>query len=89
MWCWRKMEISWTDRVRNEEVLQIVKEKRNVLKTIRRKNAISIDHILCRNCLLNHFIEGKTEGRTEVTGRRGRKVYNYLITLRKRDVTVN
>jgi hypothetical protein len=21
MWCWRRMEISWTDHVRNEEVL--------------------------------------------------------------------
>jgi hypothetical protein len=27
MWCWRRMEkISWTDRVRNEEVLHRVKE---------------------------------------------------------------
>ena len=26
--------------------------------------------ILCRNCLLKHVIEGKTEGKTEVTGRR-------------------
>ena len=22
MWCWRRMEISWTDHVRNEEVLR-------------------------------------------------------------------
>jgi hypothetical protein len=30
MWCWRRMEkISWTDRVRNEEVLLRVNEKRN------------------------------------------------------------
>jgi len=21
MWCWSRMEISWTDRVRNEEIL--------------------------------------------------------------------
>jgi hypothetical protein len=35
MWCWRRMEISWTDRVRNEEVLQRVKEKRNILHTIK------------------------------------------------------
>jgi hypothetical protein len=28
MWCWRRMEkISWTDRVRNEEVLCMVKEE--------------------------------------------------------------
>jgi hypothetical protein len=29
MWCWRRMEkISWADHVRNEEVLNRVKEKR-------------------------------------------------------------
>jgi hypothetical protein len=29
MWCWRRMEkISWTDHVRNEEVLLRVKERR-------------------------------------------------------------
>jgi hypothetical protein len=28
MWCWRRMEkISWTDHVRNEEVLHRVKEE--------------------------------------------------------------
>jgi hypothetical protein len=30
MWCWRRIEkISWTDHVRNEEVLLRVKEQRN------------------------------------------------------------
>jgi hypothetical protein len=30
MWCWRRMEkISWTDHVRNEEVLLRVKQQRN------------------------------------------------------------
>ena len=29
MWCWRRIEkISWTDRVRNEEVLHRFKKKR-------------------------------------------------------------
>jgi hypothetical protein len=33
MWCWRRMEkISWTDHVRNEEVLLRVKEQRNILE---------------------------------------------------------
>jgi len=28
IWCWRRMEmINWTDRVRNEEILQIQGEK--------------------------------------------------------------
>jgi hypothetical protein len=34
MWCWWRMEkISWTDHVRNEEVLLRVKEQRNTLHT--------------------------------------------------------
>jgi hypothetical protein len=30
MWCWRRMEISWTDHVRDEEVLLRVKVKGKV-----------------------------------------------------------
>jgi hypothetical protein len=71
MWCWRRMEISWTDRVRNEEALHRVKEERNVLHTIKRRKANWIGHILRGNCLLKHVIEGKREGRREVTGGRG------------------
>jgi replicative superfamily II helicase len=65
-------KISWTDRVRNEEVLHRVKEERNIVHTIKRK-ANWIGHILRRNCLLKHVIEGKLEGRIEMTGRRGRR----------------
>jgi hypothetical protein len=40
MWCWRRMEkISWTDHVRNEEVLKGLLEDRNILHTIKRKKA--------------------------------------------------
>jgi hypothetical protein len=40
MWCWRRMEkISWTDHVRNEDVLLRVKEQRNILHEIRRRKA--------------------------------------------------
>jgi hypothetical protein len=64
MWCWWSTQnISWTDRVRNEKVLQRVKEERNVLQTMKRRMANWISHILCRNCLLKHVIEGKMEGR--------------------------
>jgi hypothetical protein len=36
MWCWRRMEeITWTDRVGNEEVLHRVKEERNIVHTIK------------------------------------------------------
>jgi len=54
--------------VGNEEVLQRVKEKRNILQTIKRRNPNWIGHILCRNCLLKHVVEGKIEGRIQLTG---------------------
>jgi hypothetical protein len=38
MWCWRRVQkISWTDRVRNEDVLLRVKGQRNILHEIRKK----------------------------------------------------
>jgi hypothetical protein len=74
MWCWRRVEkISWTDRVRNEEVLHRVKEVRNILHTIKRRKANWIGNILRRNCLLKHVIEGEIEGWVEVTGRRRKR----------------
>jgi hypothetical protein len=59
--------------VRNEEVLHRVKEERNIVHTIKRRKANWICHILRRNCLLKHVIEGKVEGRIDMTGRRGRR----------------
>jgi hypothetical protein len=73
MWCWRRMEkISWTDHVRNEEVLLRVKEQRNILHETRKRRANWIGHILRRNCLLQRVTEGKIQGGIEVTGRQGR-----------------
>jgi hypothetical protein len=74
MWCWRRMEkISWTDHVRNEDVLLRVEEQRNILHEIRKRKANWIGHILRRNCLLQWVIEGKIQGGIEVTRRRGRR----------------
>jgi hypothetical protein len=85
MWCWRRMEkISWTDCVEIEEVLHRVKEERNVLRKIKRGKANWIGHILGRNCLLKHITEGKIEGRTEVTERRGRRRKQLLDDLKEK-----
>jgi hypothetical protein len=85
MWCWRRMEkISWTDRVRNEEVLHGVKEERNIVHTIKRRKANWIGHILRRNCLLKQVIEGEIEGRIEMTGRRGRRYKQLLDDLNEK-----
>jgi hypothetical protein len=68
MWFWRGMEkISWTDRLSSEEALQRVKRERNIVRTIKRKKANWIGHILRRDCLQNHVTDGKIEGRIEVT----------------------
>jgi hypothetical protein len=80
MWHWRRMDISWTDRVIDEEVLQRVKEKRNILHTINGRKANWIGSIFCRHCVLKQIL--KTEGRIEVTGRRGRRRKQLLYGLK-------
>ena len=42
-----------------------------ILHPINASTANLIDHILLRNYLLKHAIEGKMDGSIEVTGRRG------------------
>jgi hypothetical protein len=80
MWCWRRMEkISLTDRVNNEAVLHKVKKERNILHKIRRRKANWIGHILRRNCLLSHIIEGQIRG----TRRRGWRCKQLLDVLKE------
>jgi hypothetical protein len=50
-------KISWTDHMINEEVLLRVKEQRNILHEIRKREANWIGHILRRICLLQRVIE--------------------------------
>jgi hypothetical protein len=85
MWYWRRMEkISWTDHLRNEEILLRVKEQRNILHEISKQKANWIGHILRRNCLLQQVTEGKIKGRIKVTGRRGRRRRKLLDDLEER-----
>jgi hypothetical protein len=70
--------------VRNEEVLHRVKEERNIVHTTKRRKANWIGHILRRNCLLKDVIEGKLEGRIEITGRRGRRRKQLLDDLKEK-----
>jgi hypothetical protein len=52
--------------VRNEAVSQRDKE-RNILQTVKRRKPNWIDDIFPTYCLLKHDIEGKIEGRRDVT----------------------
>ena len=70
MWVWRRMEkISWTERVRNEEVLRRVGEQRTLINTIRRRKARWTGHVIRSEGLLRTVIEGRAEGKRP----RGRK----------------
>jgi len=83
------VKISWTDRVADEEMLQRVKEERNIIHTIKRVDLIG--HILRRNCLLEHVIEGKIEGILKLRDRGDEDLSGYWMTLRKvndRDIKI-
>ena len=54
--------LSWNDRVRNEEVLLRVKEQRNILHEISKRKANWIGQILRINCLLQWVNEAKIKG---------------------------
>jgi hypothetical protein len=61
-----------------------VKEERNIVHTIKRRKANWIGHILRRNCLLKHVIQGKLEGRVEMTRRRRRRRQQLLDDLKEK-----
>jgi hypothetical protein len=85
MWCWRRIEkISWTDHVRNEEVLLRIKEQRNILHEISKRKANWIVHFWRRNCLLQQVIEGTINGGIEVARIRGRERRELLDDLKER-----
>jgi hypothetical protein len=77
-------QISWTDHVRNEDVLIRVKEQRNILHEIRKRKANWIGHISRRNCLLQRVIEGNIKGGIELIGRRKRRHRKLLDDLKER-----
>jgi len=57
MWYWRRMEkISWTDHVRNEEVLLRVKEQRNIIHEISTRKANWIGRICIETAFYNGLL---------------------------------
>jgi hypothetical protein len=65
-------KISWTDRVRNEDVLRRVRERRSIIHAIKRRKGNRIGHIM-------HI-----EGKIEVTGRRRRSLKQLLDDLKEK-----
>jgi hypothetical protein len=77
-------KISWTDRLRNVEVLLRINEQRNILHEIRKRKANWIGHILPRNYLLKQVVEGKIKGEMEVKRRRRRRRRKLLDEIKNR-----
>ena len=67
--------LSLDDVVTVFDCITNVKEDSNILRTVKRRKANWIGHILCRNCLLKHVFEGKVEGRR---GRRRKQLLVYV-----------
>jgi len=55
-----------------------IKEETNILPTVNRRQAKFIGHTLRRNCLLKCVIEGRIEGRVNVTGRKEKDWMNLM-----------
>jgi hypothetical protein len=62
-------KVSWTERVRIEEVLLRSKTEKNVVQIIKRRKASYNGHVLDRNRLTKYVIKGVIEGKSEVTGK--------------------
>jgi hypothetical protein len=82
LWYWGSMEVTWTNCVRNEEILRKLMEERIILHTIKRRKATWIGHILRTNCLLKHIIEGTIRG-IEMKVRQGRRHKQLLDDLKE------
>ena len=81
MWMWRGMErVSWKDRKKNEEVLDMVGAKRSIVETIVKRKKNWIGHILRGEGLLKDVIEGRMEGKPP----RGRKRIGMIDDLKEK-----
>nr|ADF18552.1 endonuclease-reverse transcriptase [Bombyx mori] len=82
MWCYRRMlRIGWTQRVRNETVLQRVHMSRKMLPAIKKRKIEYLGHVLRndRYMLLQLIIMGKVDGKR----RAGRRKKSWLRNIRE------
>ena len=62
MWCYRRiMNINLMDRITNEEVLERIRERRALWKSLRRRRDQMIGHTLRHGGLLRDILEGDGE----------------------------
>ena len=75
MWSSRRMEeVKWTERERNDEVLDMVGEERQLLDEIRRRQKVWMEGVLSGEGILKTVFEGRMLGKRG----RGRKRIGFL-----------
>lgn len=78
MWVWRRLErVKWTEKMKNEDVLKKVKEKRRLLREIKKRKANWIGHRIREKGLFADVLEGLVEGGRK-RGRRRTKMTDDL-----------
>ena len=79
MWICRRMErVKWTDKIKNEVVLERVGEGRTMLELIKKRKRNCLGHWLRKNCLQKDALEGMVNGK-KVRGRRNQMIENIII----------
>lgn len=64
IWCYRwTEEISWTDRITNEELLERVSDRKSIWKSIQNRWNELVDHILRHSRMLWLIVEGTIAGK--------------------------
>ena len=75
----RMLKISWTEHMKNEEVLRKAGAERSLIKTIRKRQLKFLGHIMRKEGLGNQCLTGCIKG----TRSRGRQCLTYLGSLSK------
>ncbi|GFN87742.1 hypothetical protein PoB_001424800 [Plakobranchus ocellatus] len=79
MWFLRRMlRIPWTAKKTNERVLKEANKRRSLVRTIRKRQATFLGHVMRRG-KLEHLVTGKFEGKRG-RGRQREKIMNGLAT---------
>ena len=64
MWVWRRIEkVKWTERRRNDEVLDVVREERQLSDEIRRRQKVLMDRVLSGDGMLKSVLDGRMLGK--------------------------
>ncbi|GFS09264.1 endonuclease-reverse transcriptase [Elysia marginata] len=72
------LRISWTEKKSNENVLIEANSRRSLIKTIRKRQATFLSHVMRREKLKHLITTGKLDGKLEEAGEKREKMMDGL-----------